>query len=89
VDKLENSNKWQEPHFVEKEEVKSHYDKGNIKGIDILKDKLTEEEFEGFLKGNILKYTMRANHKGQKESDTYKILDYAHMLAKGCWYNEK
>jgi len=89
VKSLDDLNLWQEPH-IEKEESKeqhgSHYDNGKLKGIEILRDKLTDEEFEGFLKGNILKYTMRANHKGQKEDDFKKILNYAHMLVKGEWY---
>jgi len=87
VESLDDLNLWQEPHIVKEKDTEGHYDKGSLKGIDIIKDKLTAEEFEGFLKGNIMKYTMRMNHKGQKEKDVYKILDYAHYLAKGEWYN--
>jgi len=83
VESLDDLDLWEEP---KEEDTKSHYDKGEFKGIDVIKDKLSAEEFEGFLKGNILKYTMRANHKGQKEDDFKKILDYAHMLVKGEWY---
>ncbi len=42
----------------------SHYTTGKYEVIDILEDKLSAEEFKGFLKGNILKYVLRAEHKG-------------------------
>lgn len=52
----------------------SHYTQG-IEVIDILKDKLTPEQFDGFCLGNILKYTMRARHKNGMED-----------LKKAQWY---
>lgn len=52
-----------------------HYKVGGIETIDILKAKLTPEELAGFLKGNIVKYITRANHKNGAE-------DYA----KAAWY---
>lgn len=44
-----------------------HYTTGKYEVIDILEDKLSPEEFKGFLKGNILKYVLRAEHKGGME----------------------
>jgi Protein of unknwon function (DUF3310) len=41
-----------------------HYKFGGIETIDYLQAKMTPEEFEGFLKGNVLKYLSRAKHKG-------------------------
>ena len=40
-----------------------HYKVGGIEVIDILKAKLTPEQLEGFLLGNIIKYTTRAGYK--------------------------
>ena len=38
-----------------------HYDAGNLETLDIIKAKLTPEQYEGFLLGNIIKYSCRAN----------------------------
>lgn len=56
----------------------SHYTQGELEVIDILKDKMTKEEFEGFLKGNILKYTFRENIKNGTED-----------MKKAAWYTAK
>jgi len=44
-----------------------HYKVGNLEVFDILEAKLSLEELIGFCKGNILKYTIRAEHKGGLE----------------------
>ena len=72
-----NNYKEGEYHCLPKEEIAKrindavnspkHYTQGEYEVIDILKDKLTKEEFEGFLKGNILKYTFRENIKNGTE----------------------
>lgn len=46
----------------------SHYTQGRIETIDCIEAALTPEEFRGYLKGNILKYTHRERHKGGTES---------------------
>ncbi|ROS05731.1 uncharacterized protein DUF3310 [Sinobacterium caligoides] len=66
------------PHTPAKAD--SHYDAGGIKTICILKAKLTPEQYEGFLLGNIIKYSSRINHKGQFDSDARKIGVYTKML---------
>lgn len=53
----------------------THYTQGNIECIDAIKSALTPEEFMGFCKGNIIKYTWRERHKGGMES-----------LQKAMWY---
>lgn len=60
-----------------------HYKKGGLEVIDILKQKLTMAEYEGFLKGNCIKYLLRADLKeGQPaERDYNKAAWYANMLA--------
>lgn len=57
----------------------AHYMQGGIEVINILWAKLSPEEFRGYLKGNILKYTMRAEHKGNAPQD----------YAKAAWYAKK
>lgn len=58
----------------------SHYDEGGINVMDVIKAKLTPEQFEGFLLGNVIKYALRANFKGQKERDIEKIGVYQGLL---------
>lgn len=45
----------------------NHYTHGGIECIDYLKAKLTDSEFTGFLKGNIIKYLSRAELKNGVE----------------------
>jgi len=58
----------------------SYYDVGGIEVINIIKAKLTSEQFEGYLLGNCLKYACRANFKGAKERDLEKLLTYSRLL---------
>lgn len=55
----------------------AHYCDGGIEAIDIIRMKLTPEEFIGFCKGNVLKYTMRAGKKGDLSEDMAKAAVYA------------
>jgi len=48
--------------------------------FDIIKASLTEEEFRGFLKGNFLKYRLRAGFKGDIQEDLDKSHVYRNML---------
>jgi hypothetical protein len=52
-----------------------HYRQGEIECIDAIEAALTPEEFAGYCKGNLIKYTWRERHKGGAES-----------LKKGQWY---
>ena len=53
---------------TEAEEVNHppHYNTGGLEVIDVLRAKLTPEEWKGYLKGNCLKYLLRADYKGGK-----------------------
>lgn len=66
----------------EKDMVNSpeHYKVGGIEVIDFIKAKLTPEEFRGYLKGNVLKYTSRAGHKDDAAQDIGKLVWYASKL---------
>lgn len=41
----------------------SHYTQGSVECLDAIKSSLTPEEFRGYLKGNIIKYTWRERYK--------------------------
>jgi hypothetical protein len=55
-----------------------HYKAGDIECIDAIKAALTPEEYRGYLKGNVLKYTWRERFKGGIES-----------MKKAIWYAER
>lgn len=44
-------------------EAPNHYTSGGIETIDYMRAKMTDEQFEGYLLGNILKYTSRYRQK--------------------------
>ena len=55
-----------------------HYKHGGIETIEYMKAKLTKEQFEGYLLGNVLKYVSRYRHK-----------DGVNDLKKAKWYLER
>ncbi len=57
-----------------------HYDKGEKNGIQILEEEMTICEMRGFAYGNLRKYEIRLEHKGQKESDLKKMAHYKAYL---------
>lgn len=59
-------------------EEQEHYSKLGIQPISIMKSNLTKEEYRGFLKGNIIKYSHRK--KGQDLEDAQKIQVYSKWL---------
>lgn len=65
---------------VKMEKFNKHYTDLKIEPWEVMKATFTEEEWRGFLKGNIIKYVMR--NKGQDEMDATKIVDYAQELVK-------
>ena len=42
----------------------SHYTSGGIETIDAIQASMTPEEFQGFCKGNLIKYAWRWREKG-------------------------
>lgn len=54
----------------------------NFEAIDVIKLVLTEEEYKGFLKGNILKYQLRLGKKDDVSKEIEKIKDYQRELNK-------
>ena len=57
----------------------THYTDGGMETIEIIKAKSSQEEYSGFLKGNVIKYVTRAGKKGNKKED----------LRKAQWYLSK
>ncbi len=47
--------------------MSDHYKQGHIECIDAIKASMSYEAFKGFLKGNVLKYVWRFEHKGGVE----------------------
>lgn len=62
-------------NLVDKVNNPSHYGQGNIECIDYIKDFLTEEEYIGYLRGNVAKYLHRWRYKNGLED-----------LKKAEWY---
>ena len=56
----------------------SHYTEGKIECIEYIEDKLTPEEYRGYIKGNVLKYITREKHKNGDED-----------LRKAKWYLDR
>jgi len=56
-----------------------HYTSGEIECIDAIRAALGPDQFAGFLRGNVLKYLWRCEHKGKAFED----------LAKANWYLDK
>lgn len=56
----------------------SHYNQNDVETIDIIQQALTQEEFVGFLKGNIIKYLDRHEFKNGEQD-----------LEKAQWYSNK
>ena len=55
-----------------------HYNNGNVECIEAIEAASSKEEFEGYLRGNVIKYIWRFRYKdGEKD------------LRKAKWYLEK
>tara|TARA_R100000322_G_scaffold2606_2_gene2484 strand:+ start:2361 stop:2759 length:399 start_codon:yes stop_codon:yes gene_type:complete len=55
-----------------------HYNKHGVECIDAIRAALTDDEFRGYCKGNVLKYTWRERYKNGLED-----------LRKAQWYLER
>lgn len=53
----------------------SHYNQGSVECIDAISSALSPDELSGFIKGNVIKYLWRNNHKNGLED-----------LKKAKWY---
>ena len=60
----------------------AHYLHGKKETIDVITDCMTNDEFHGYLKGNILKYVSRYKWKGEPLEDLQKASWYLNRLRK-------
>jgi hypothetical protein len=58
----------------------THYQVSDKQPIEIMQSIMTAEQFEGYCLGNVIKYALRMNHKGQKRSDAGKCWQYTKWL---------
>lgn len=66
---------------VPNDNISRHYENLEIEPIEVMKKDLSREEFKGYLKGNIIKYILRAPYKGQEDSDYKKAAQYSKWLS--------
>jgi hypothetical protein len=52
-----------------------HYQNGDVECIQAIESALSPEEFRGYCKGNVIKYTWREQYKGEDQD-----------LQKAVWY---
>ena len=62
------------------DEKSNYYDVGGLEAIEVIKAKLTSDQYVGYLLGNQLKYSQRANFKGSFDRDIEKGSIYSRML---------
>ena len=65
--------------MTDKVQHPEHYTSGGIECIDAIRAALTPEEFRGYCKGNIIKYTWRERMKGG-DQDIAKAGKYIEFL---------
>ena len=58
----------------------AHYQQGSIECIDAIESALTTEEYQGFLKGQVLKYTWRCGKKDRSLQEMKKTQWYLNRL---------
>ena len=59
-----------------------HYNQGSIETINLIQGTVSSKEFEGYLKGNIIKYLSRYNYKKEPLNDLNKAEWYLKRLIK-------
>ena len=77
-DKLRTKYKALVDEELEDDPVESpvHYNTGSVECIEAIKASMSDTEFEGYLKGNAMKYLWRYTYKGKPVED----------LKKAQWY---
>ena len=67
---------------MSRDKKSSYYDAGGVETLDVIKAKLTPEQFRGYLLGNALKYSCRMMHKTPDDPgrDAEKAANYSAWL---------
>ena len=63
-----------------KNEIGYEYKKHTIEPFDVIRECFPLQEQKGFYRGNVLKYIMRMDDKGQTQDDVKKALAYCQKL---------
>tara|TARA_R110000765_G_scaffold95845_1_gene180458 strand:- start:1574 stop:2038 length:465 start_codon:yes stop_codon:yes gene_type:complete len=58
----------------------SHYNTGGVEAIQAIEASMSTEAFQGYLKGNCMKYIWRMSYKGKAKEDTLKAQWYLNRL---------
>jgi len=68
---------------MSKDKKSNYYDVGGIETLDVIKAKLTPEQYNGYLLGNAIKYQLRMMHKtpDAPERDAEKAANYSKWLS--------
>ncbi len=69
--------------FVDKQDTinsPDHYNQGAIECIQAIEASMSKEEFQGYLKGNAMKYLWRYKYKGKAKEDLKKNIWYINRL---------
>jgi hypothetical protein len=57
-----------------------HYMTGGIETLDVIRAKMSQDRFEGYLMGNVLKYLLRCEYKEKRAEDIRKAQFYLNTL---------
>lgn len=58
-----------------------HYCVNGIETLDVIQAKMSPAAYEGYLRGNVLKYILRCEYKGSKVEDIKKAEFYLNRLS--------
>jgi hypothetical protein len=58
----------------------AHYNQGDVECIDAIRAQLSDEEWRGYLRGQVAKYNWRLGRKDALEQDARKLRWYASWL---------
>ena len=67
---------------TDKDPKARYYDAGGLETLEIIKAKLTPDQYRGWLLGNLIKYSCRANFKSQMSRDIEKVAFYSAEMFK-------
>ena len=70
---------WIPKYTHDTENFEAHYG-GTIQPLEFMQAQMSQEEFRGFLKGNIIKYVSRCGKKDDPVKEMTKVLRYAEWL---------
>ena len=77
---LENDEWLEYPSVDDPVESPVHYNTGSVECIEAIKASMSDTEFEGYLKGNAMKYLWRYAYKGKPVEDLNKAQWYLARL---------